>query len=348
MLAEGGPEEGVLEGILVAPEPDNDMTANSYLFTADLESSEVLHEARRETHTTALGTAQNCALSPSFYCESHDRSRTLLHLDAGHLLRALIAVLLVVGLPASAATTGSSSTQAANPMPATHSGRVSGVASGTRPEEQSPSRLAKHPLKILVFGDSISAAYGIDRKLGWANLLQQRLARTYPRAQVINGSVSGETTQGGRARLQAALDRHNPQLVFVELGGNDALRGYPVKRMRDNLTAMVTMAQSSGARVVLLGMQIPPNYGPRYTRDFAAAFKTVAAATEAHLVPFFLDGVALVEGMIQGDGIHPTAAAQPTLLATGWDALVDCLALDYPLLVSDSKQAGSEATAGAN
>ena len=189
-------------------------------------------------------------------------------------------------------------------------------------------------LKVLVFGDSISAAYGIRRDDGWVTLLETRLRQPYPSAQVINASVSGETTQGGRARLQAALDRHAPDLVILELGGNDALRGYPVDRLRDNLGAMTQMSQAQGARVVLMGMQIPPNYGPHYTREFAAAFKQVADAHNAYLVPFFLEGVALVEGMIQNDGIHPTTQAQPLLMETGWQALVATLSEQFPLLGS--------------
>jgi len=187
---------------------------------------------------------------------------------------------------------------------------------------------------VLVFGDSISAAYGIKRDDGWVALLAERIDHLYADAQVINASVSGETTQGGRARLAAALKRHAPNVVFLELGGNDALRGYPVERLRDNLSAMVELAQNHGARVVLLGMQIPPNYGPHYTREFAAAFKTVADAKDAYLVPFFLDGVALIEGMIQSDGIHPTTQAQPLLLETGWQALVATMGEAYPLLNS--------------
>lgn len=189
-----------------------------------------------------------------------------------------------------------------------------------------------NPLTVLILGDSISAAYGIERESGWVALLHDRLNGRIPHARAINASVSGETTQGGRARLPEALIRHKPDLVYIELGGNDALRGYPVSQMTENLQAMVSMAQASGARVVLLGMQIPPNYGPRYTRDFAAAFTTVAQATKAHLVPFFLEGVALEAGMIQGDGIHPTTLAQPILLDTGWRALVAVLADLYPEL----------------
>ena len=210
---------------------------------------------------------------------------------------------------------------------------VSAYANGGQAGTEQPmTRSAEQPLTVLVFGDSISAAYGIDRDAGWAALLDQRLRATYPDARSINASVSGETTQGGRARLLAALERHQPDLVFLELGGNDALRGYPVRQMTANLQAMVEMAQSKGARVILLGMQIPPNYGPRYTREFAGAFQTVAEATDAHLVPFFLDGVALGDGMMQSDGIHPTTRAQPIMLDTAWRALVEFLGEDYPRL----------------
>ncbi len=227
----------------------------------------------------------------------------------------------------------------ADPTPNTASAK-----SAANPEQQTQQNvqqattnsnaIEQDALTVLIFGDSISAAYGIEREDGWVALLQTRLTSSYPTARAINASVSGETTQGGRARLQAALTRHSPELVYLELGGNDALRGYPVSKMTDNLKAMVTMAQNSGARVVLLGMQIPPNYGPRYTRDFADAFTKVATATGAHLVPFFLEGVALEDNMIQSDGIHPTTLAQPILLTTGWQALVAILGDDYPALAS--------------
>ncbi len=165
-------------------------------------------------------------------------------------------------------------------------------------------------------GDSISAAYGIQRDRGWVTLLAERLAReNYPH-QVVNGSISGETTSGGLARLPRALATHDPEVVVIELGGNDALRGYPVARMRENLRRMVALAGER--RVLLLGMQIPPNYGPRYTRAFAAMYREVARETGAVLVPFFLEGVALTPGLMQPDGIHPTQEAQPLLLETLW------------------------------
>ena len=195
-----------------------------------------------------------------------------------------------------------------------------------------PADATAPDLTVLVFGDSISAAYGIRRDTGWVALLERRLREIEPDSRVVNASVSGETTQGGRTRLPQALRNHNPDLVFIELGGNDALRGYPVPRIEANLRAMIEASESAGARVVLLGMQIPPNYGPRYTRDFAAAFERAARGTQAARVPFFLDGVALIPGMLQDDGIHPTAVAQPRLLDNAWQALVECLKTDYPAL----------------
>lgn len=237
-------------------------------------------------------------------------------------------LLLVIGCSpadevASGSTSGTEPAAGANP-----------AAIETASETATESNAISTGLKILVFGDSISAAYGIKRDDGWVALLADRIEALYADAQVINASVSGETTQGGRARLDAALERHAPDLVFLELGGNDALRGYPVEKLRDNLSTMVELAQDRGARVVLLGMQIPPNYGPKYTREFASAFKTVADLKGAYLVPFFLEGVALIDGMIQTDGIHPTTAAQPLLLETGWQALVATMGEAYPLLGS--------------
>jgi len=194
--------------------------------------------------------------------------------------------------------------------------------------------LTQGQLTLLVLGDSISAAYGIQRESGWVAKLQQRLQRLGAGYQVINASVSGETTQGGRARLDQALQLHRPDLVFIELGGNDALRGYPVESMRDNLVAMLRSTQQMGAQAILLGMDVPPNYGPRYRQSFRQTFVTAAEATNACLVPFFLEGIPLEPGMMQADGIHPTAVAQDTLLETGWRALQRCLGEDYPALLS--------------
>lgn len=163
---------------------------------------------------------------------------------------------------------------------------------------------------ILVLGDSISAAYGIPRERGWVAMLDEQL----PAHQVINASISGETTEGGRQRLPALLKRHNPDVVVIELGGNDGLRGFQLTRIRENLREMVAASQRAGASVLLLGMKIPPNYGRRYTEGFEGNFAEVATEFDVPLVPFLLDGVATVEGMMQDDRIHPTVAAQPRLL----------------------------------
>ena len=170
-------------------------------------------------------------------------------------------------------------------------------------------------------GDSISAAYGIQREQGWVYLLQQRLQEIESPWQVVNASISGETTGGGLARLPQALDAHQPSLIIIELGGNDGLRGYPIGRVRDNLNAMVELSLSKPRQVLLVGMQIPPNYGPRYTSSFYAMYETVAEQTGSALVPFLLEEVALQSGLMQDDGIHPTAEAQPIMLDTLWPYL---------------------------
>lgn len=174
---------------------------------------------------------------------------------------------------------------------------------------------------ILILGDSISAGYGIQREQGWVHLLDEALVAQELGARTLNASVSGETTSGALARLPALLEEHAPEVVVIELGGNDGLRGYPVARMRDNLTRMVHLAREAGARPVIMEMRIPPNYGPRYTRDFQAAFTTVAQAEAATLIPFFLESIALEDGMMQSDGIHPTAAAQRAMLDAAWPYL---------------------------
>jgi acyl-CoA thioesterase-1 len=178
---------------------------------------------------------------------------------------------------------------------------------------------------ILVLGDSLSAAYGIPASKGWVTLLQERLReRGYPQ-RVVNASVSGETTAGGLARLPALLDRHQPQMVLIELGGNDGLRGQPVARIEENLTRLATLSRDAGAVPVLFEMRIPSNYGPVYTEGFHAAFGKVAKALDAPLVPFFLEAIALDPDAFQGDGIHPTVSAQPVMLDTAWPALESVL-----------------------
>jgi acyl-CoA thioesterase-1 len=174
---------------------------------------------------------------------------------------------------------------------------------------------------ILVMGDSISAAYGIQRDEGWVHLLSGWLLEAEYPYTVVNASVSGETTSGGLARLPQALETHDPEVVVIELGGNDGLRGYPTETIRENLRQMVALAMNEGRSVVLVGMQIPPNYGPRYTRSFFEMYATVAAELDVTLVPFFLEKVALVPELMQEDGIHPTADAQPLLLETLWSYL---------------------------
>jgi len=174
---------------------------------------------------------------------------------------------------------------------------------------------------ILVVGDSLSAGYGIELRDGWVTLLQQRLTRQgYPHT-VVNASISGDTTAGGRARLPAALKRQRPQIVILELGGNDGLRGLPLRETRANLDAMIKAAHAAGARVLLVGIHLPPNYGPDYAGKFHAIYHDLARAHNTALLPFLLDGVALTPGLMQADGIHPRAAAQPRLLGNVWPVL---------------------------
>ena len=167
-------------------------------------------------------------------------------------------------------------------------------------------------------GDSISASYGIQREEGWVELLARALEQSEYPYSVVNASVSGETTSGGLARLPQALESHDPAVVVIELGGNDGLRGYPIATIRDNLAAMVDLVTEQGRTALLVGMQIPPNYGPRYTRAFHGLFEEIATEAQVPLVPFFLEAVALEPGLMQDDGIHPTAEAQPLLLDTLW------------------------------
>lgn len=182
---------------------------------------------------------------------------------------------------------------------------------------------AKDPL-ILVLGDSLSAEYGLARGQGWVALLQQRLEKTLPQARVVNASVSGDTTAGGRARLPGLLARHQPTVVVIELGANDALRGLPLQSTQANLQAMVQASQAAGAKVLLVGMQVPPNYGSAYGRDFAAVFSVVARQNKTALVPFFLAGIADAPDPLtwfQSDRIHPTAKAHPRMLDNVWPHL---------------------------
>jgi acyl-CoA thioesterase-1 len=175
---------------------------------------------------------------------------------------------------------------------------------------------------ILVFGDSISAGYGLARvEQGWVELLKTRLKEQGYGYQVVNASVSGETTAGGLARLPRALELHHPSIVILELGGNDGLRALPIAQMRANLTQMVTLAGAAGAKVLLLGMRMPPNYGPQYTEQFAMVFSDLAREKKVSLVPFLLTDIALTSTLLQGDDIHPNALGQPVLLENVWPQL---------------------------
>lgn len=174
---------------------------------------------------------------------------------------------------------------------------------------------------VLVVGDSISAALGLDTRQGWVSLLQERLREGGFEHQVVNASISGDTTSGGLARLPALLSQHRPQLVIIELGGNDGLRGQPAAQLQQNLARMVDMSKEAGAGVLLLGMRLPPNYGQRYTEAFARTFVDVAQDKQVPLVPFLLEGVGGVPGMMQPDGIHPAVAAQDKLLDNVWPTL---------------------------
>ena len=178
---------------------------------------------------------------------------------------------------------------------------------------------------ILVVGDSISAAYGIDKSAGWVSLLEQKLESECATLNVYNASVSGETSAGGAARLPALLAAHTPSVVVIELGGNDGLRGMPPVQMKQNLVRMITVSREAGAEPLLFGMRIPPNYGEAYTRMFEAVFTQVAQEQEVPLLPFFLDGVGGEPSLMQEDGIHPVASAQPRLLENAWTLLADAV-----------------------
>jgi acyl-CoA thioesterase-1 len=174
---------------------------------------------------------------------------------------------------------------------------------------------------ILVLGDSLSSAYGIDVQSGWVQLLQKRLDEQGANYLVVNASISGDTSNAGAARLPSALATHKPDIVVVELGGNDGLRGLPLSETRANLERIIVDSQTAGARVLLLGMRLPPNYGPAYTDAFHAIYQTLANRYEVARVPFLLDGIGGVDELMQADGIHPRAEAQPIMLDNVWPAL---------------------------
>jgi acyl-CoA thioesterase-1 len=174
------------------------------------------------------------------------------------------------------------------------------------------------PKTVLVVGDSLSAEYGIARGAGWVALLEQKMKNEKIDARVVNASISGETTSGGKARLPALLGQHKPDLVVIELGANDGLRGLPVPSAEANLRAMIAAAQAQKARVLLVGMRMPPNYGRAYTERFFGMFQTVATSTKSPLVPFMLEGVADKPALFQQDRLHPTAQAHPIILNNIW------------------------------
>jgi acyl-CoA thioesterase-1 len=186
------------------------------------------------------------------------------------------------------------------------------------------ARAAARAQKILVLGDSLSAEYGLERGSGWVALLEKQLAQEHIVAAVVNASLSGDTSSGGRSALPKLLKQHQPTHVIIELGANDALRGLPLAMTRDNLDAMTEAAKAAGAQVVLVGMQVPPNYGRRYSDEFADLFVAVAKKEGAALVPFLLKGVAdapQAESLFQPDRLHPLARAHPTMLANVWPVL---------------------------
>ena len=179
--------------------------------------------------------------------------------------------------------------------------------------------------RILVVGDSLSSEYGIARGTGWVNLLKQSLTSTQIDTDILNASISGDTTSGGVTRLKRLLDKHHPSLVIIELGGNDALRGLPLDLTRKNLSTMASQARSSGAQVVIVGMQIPPNYGREYTTGFKDMFETVAKQHDASLVPFLLEGVAADPKYLQADNLHPNELAQPQMMRNVLEVILPLL-----------------------
>jgi acyl-CoA thioesterase-1 len=179
--------------------------------------------------------------------------------------------------------------------------------------------------RILVVGDSLSSEYGITRGTGWVNLLKQSLTSAQIDTDILNASISGDTTSGGVTRLKRLLDKHHPSLVIIELGGNDALRGLPLDLTRKNLNIMASQARSSGAQVVIVGMQIPPNYGREYTTGFKEMFELVAKQHDASLVPFLLEGVAADPKYLQADNLHPNELAQPKMMRNVLDVILPLL-----------------------
>jgi acyl-CoA thioesterase-1 len=188
----------------------------------------------------------------------------------------------------------------------------------------SPAFGADEPT-ILIFGDSLSAGFGIDVDQSWSALLQSRLSDQGYEHRVVNASISGETTEGGVTRIARAMERFEPSLIILELGGNDGLRGFPPERLRGNLDKIISTAKKSGAKVILLGIRIPLNYGPRYSEAFEDTFRQAAAAQQIPWIEFFMEGIALNEELLQEDGIHPNTEAQPILLDNAWPIIAKVL-----------------------
>jgi len=178
---------------------------------------------------------------------------------------------------------------------------------------------------VLVFGDSLSAGFGIDVDRSWTALLQSRLVKLGYEHRVVNASISGETTEGGATRIEAALNTFAPELIILELGGNDGLRGFPPARIKSNLEKIIQQSKASGAAVVLLGIRIPTNYGPRYTEAFDAVYRDVASDLDVKWIEFFMAGVAMNDELLQSDRIHPNSAAQPILLDNAWPIISTAL-----------------------
>jgi acyl-CoA thioesterase-1 len=174
---------------------------------------------------------------------------------------------------------------------------------------------------LLILGDSLSAGYGMDREHSWVNLLELRLEQSGHSFRILNSSISGDTTQGGLARLPRLLDRYQPEIVIIELGGNDGLRGINPDVTRQNMTRMIQYSQQADAQVLLTGIKLPPNYGAAYLQQFESIYTDLAAEYDTLLVPFFMDGVVFVPGLLQSDGIHPNEKGQPVLLENVWAVL---------------------------
>lgn len=179
---------------------------------------------------------------------------------------------------------------------------------------------AENP-KIMIYGDSLSAAYGIQQQQGWASLLQKKLTSEYYQYEVINASISGETTSGGVSRIHSAINQIKPSIIILELGANDGLRGLPIQEMTANLNTIIQQSKKSGAKILLVGMRIPPNYGPQYTKLFSQSYVKLSQEHQIPLVPFMLENIAAKANLIQDDGLHPNATAQPLVLDNIWSHL---------------------------